>query len=165
MIYFSYRKEVTLMGKTIYFDMDGTIADLYGVENWEPQLRAENPAPYYNAKPMIDTVMFTFYCSMLLKAGYNLGVISWLSKNSSKSYEEAVTTAKKEWLVEFAPALLLGETHFISYGTPKHTVAKDKTGILIDDSEPVGQEWQKQGGVWINVNEITTTEYIKAIAG
>ena len=30
---------------TIWFDMDGTISDLYAVENWLPMLRAENPKP------------------------------------------------------------------------------------------------------------------------
>ena len=29
----------------IWFDMDGTIANLYGVENWLPMLRAYDPTP------------------------------------------------------------------------------------------------------------------------
>ena len=32
--------------KVIVFDMDGTIADLYGVSGWLEMLRAENPKPY-----------------------------------------------------------------------------------------------------------------------
>ena len=28
----------------IWFDMDGTIADLYGVEDWLPKLRAYDPS-------------------------------------------------------------------------------------------------------------------------
>lgn len=153
------------MNKTIYFDMDGTIADLYGVEGWEPNLRRENPTPYRDAKPMMDVVMFNWYCRILQLTGYNLGVISWLSMNSSKSYEEDVTVEKMRWLARYAPLLLEGETHFISYGVPKHTVASDKQGILIDDSEPVGQEWQKQGGVWVNAKEIQITEYLAKLAG
>ena len=39
---------------TIYFDMDGTIADLYGVENWLPKLRAEDASPYAEATPLTD---------------------------------------------------------------------------------------------------------------
>ena len=38
---------------TIWFDMDGTIADLYAVENWLPMLRAYDPAPYTLAKPLV----------------------------------------------------------------------------------------------------------------
>ena len=45
--------------KNIYFDMDGTIADLYGVENWLEYLRAENPAPYRAAAPMLDMEIFS----------------------------------------------------------------------------------------------------------
>ena len=31
--------------KAIWFDMDGTIADLYGDPDWLAKLRAYNPAP------------------------------------------------------------------------------------------------------------------------
>ena len=37
----------------IWFDMDGTIANLYGVENWLPMLRAYDPTPYANAVPLL----------------------------------------------------------------------------------------------------------------
>ena len=39
---------------TIYFDMDGTIADFYGVENWLDYLLAEKTFPYVSAKPLVD---------------------------------------------------------------------------------------------------------------
>ena len=153
------------MNKTIYFDMDGTIADLYGVEGWEPHLRSENPMPYREARPMMDVVMFNWYCRVLQMMGCGLGVISWLSMGSSKSYEEEVTIEKMRWLARHTPILLNGETHFISYGTPKHTVASDKQGILVDDSELVGQEWQKQGGVWVNAKKVQTNAYLATLAG
>ena len=35
--------------KQIWFDMDGTLADLYGVENWLEKLRASDPSPYAEA--------------------------------------------------------------------------------------------------------------------
>ena len=38
----------------IYFDMDGTIADLYGVENWLNDLRTERTTPYEIATPLCD---------------------------------------------------------------------------------------------------------------
>ena len=34
------------MVKAIYFDMDGTIADLYAVDGWLADLRSENVRPY-----------------------------------------------------------------------------------------------------------------------
>ena len=41
------------MTKAIYFDMDGTIANLYAVDNWLPKLRAYDPSPYMDATPML----------------------------------------------------------------------------------------------------------------
>ena len=38
--------------RMIWWDMDGTIANLYGVEGWLPMLRAEDPTPYAEAKVM-----------------------------------------------------------------------------------------------------------------
>ena len=38
---------------TINFDMDGTIADLYGVENWLDYLIAGDVFPYENADPLL----------------------------------------------------------------------------------------------------------------
>ena len=42
------------MRKVIVFDMDGTIADFYGVEGWLDDLYASNPRPYEIAKPLVD---------------------------------------------------------------------------------------------------------------
>lgn len=40
--------------KTIYFDMDGTIADLYGEENWLQDILTEKTSAYENAKPLTN---------------------------------------------------------------------------------------------------------------
>ena len=39
---------------TIYFDLDGTLANLYAVDNWLECLEALDPYPYQAAEPMID---------------------------------------------------------------------------------------------------------------
>ena len=38
---------------TINFDMDGTIADLYGVDNWLEMLTDHDPTPYEIARPLV----------------------------------------------------------------------------------------------------------------
>ena len=52
---------------TIYFDMDGTIADLYNVENWLPKLRAEDASPYVEAEIMVDASELQLYLKRLRK--------------------------------------------------------------------------------------------------
>ena len=42
------------MKKEICFDMDGTIANLYGEKNWLERLRNEDETPYANAKPLVN---------------------------------------------------------------------------------------------------------------
>ena len=38
----------------IYFDMDGTIANLYEYKDWLSHLSLESIAPYEFCKPMVD---------------------------------------------------------------------------------------------------------------
>ena len=42
------------MKKEIWFDMDGTIADLYGINGWLDMLLEENARPYEIAKPLLN---------------------------------------------------------------------------------------------------------------
>lgn len=145
---------------TIYFDMDGTIADLYGVAEWLPRLRAEDATPYTDAAPMVDVAEFQLQLAILQNRGYKLGIISWLSKNSSKSYKKAVTKAKKEWLTETFPEITFDEMHFVQYGTRKDYVAKDKHGIIFDDDERVREKWR---GETVNPNTEDIIEKLKLI--
>lgn len=145
---------------TIYFDMDGTIADLYNVENWLPKLRAENPSPYAEAEAMVDMGELQLYLSILQNRGCKLGVISWLSKGSSKSYDKMVREAKKNWLRENLPEIAFDETHFVKYGTRKDYIAKDKDGILFDDSEEVRNNWR---GIAVNPNTEDIIEFLKKV--
>ena len=86
------------MTKAIYFDMDGTIADLYGVEGWLNDLESENERPYATAKPLIRMSALAKVLNRLQRNGYTIGIVSWLSKNGTPRFNEAVTEAKKEWL-------------------------------------------------------------------
>ena len=58
------------MLKMICFDMDGTIADLYGVENWFEKLRAYDASPYLSAEPMWDMEELAF----LLEVAQHRGI-------------------------------------------------------------------------------------------
>ena len=72
--------------KVLVFDMDGTIANLYGVENWLADLRAENPRPYRVAEPMYDMDVLASILGILRLNGWKIVVTSWLSMGSTKAY-------------------------------------------------------------------------------
>ena len=129
------------MTTTIFFDMDGTIADLYGVENWLDYLIASDALPYEIAKPLIRLNALARILNRLQKQGYKVGVISWLAKNSNTAYDEKVTRAKKEWLKKHLASVNFDEIHIVKYGTPKQTFAKTENDILFDDEEKNRNDW------------------------
>ena len=130
---------------TIYFDMDGTIADLYAVDNWLESLRAYSAEPYTCAAPMQDLRQFARLLNRLQNNGYRIGIISWLSKDSTCEYDDAVRAAKKRWLAQHLPSVVWDEIHLVKYGTPKHFCCQDKAGILFDDDEHIRGLWNKYG--------------------
>lgn len=120
--------------------MDGTIADLYGVDNWLSDLISYNPRPYEVAKPLINMNVLARILNKLQRKGYTINVISWLSKNSTADYDKAVTKAKKKWLATHLKSVNFDNIYIVPYGTPKHTIA---SGILFDDEEPNRTKWGK----------------------
>ena len=145
--------------KEIVFDMDGTIADLYGVKNWLEMLRAENPLPYRIVKPMYNMRNLAKILEALKAQGWTITVTTWLSMNSSKEYKEMVRKAKREWLEKWG--FPYDEIHIVQYGTPKHRVTKAVRHILVDDSETVRNAWN---GETVNANENIIPSLISLLA-
>ena len=123
---------------TIYFDMDGTIADLYGVENWLSMLRDFDPTPYISAKPLVNMAWFARTVHEFQKMGWKIGIISWLSKTSTENYDNEVKRAKENWLKSHIPSVEFDEIHIVKYGTPKSSCGN---GYLFDDEEKNRVEW------------------------
>lgn len=134
--------------KKIYFDMDGTIANLYGVDGWLNYLINKETTPYRIAKPMINFSHLARLLNKLQRNGYTIGIISWTAKNSTKEYNERIAQVKKEWLAKHLPSVRFDEIHIVEYGTPKSTCGN---GILFDDEEQNRAEWN---GTAYNVNNI-----------
>ena len=127
--------------KTIWFDMDGTIANLYAVENWLDMLRAEDPTPYAIAQTMHNMSLLARYLNKAQNKGYRIGIISWLSKCSTPTYDEAVTLAKIGWLKKHLNSVKFDEINIVTYGTPKEQFMKDENDILFDDEEKNRVNW------------------------
>ena len=130
---------------TIYFDMDGTIADLYGVEDWLDKLKNEDASPYAEATPLLNFRKFAKLLNAVQRRGYEIGIISWLCKEATTDYDEAVRKAKKYWLRKHLPSVSWDEIHIIKYGAPKHFNCQNNSGILFDDNEDVRKLWNKRG--------------------
>ena len=140
----------------VYFDMDGTIADLYGVEEWETKLNTQDETPYKEAKPCGNLLELM---ELLKQFNVRVGVISWCAMNSDKEYDKKVRQAKKQWLKDNFP--IVEECHIVKYGTPKHyTIKKEKrtTAILVDDNMSVCEKWQGE-----SVNFNTYEELMKKL--
>ena len=136
---------------TIYFDMDGTIADLYGVENWLDYLINSDATPYKVAKPLINLNSLARVLNNKQKKGVKIGVISWLSKNGSDEYNELVTRAKIEWLKKHLKSVNFDEIHIVKYGTPKVQFKKNFADVLFDDECGNRAEWGENA---FDVNDI-----------
>ena len=142
------------MNITINFDMDGTIADLYANPNWLPLLRAYDPTPYETAKPLLRLCDLARKLNTLQRNGYRLAVISWLSKESTAEYDEAVTNAKLEWLAKHLPSVNWDEITIVPYGTPKENYCHNPLDILFDDEECNRNNWTGRAYGVENILEI-----------
>lgn len=131
------------MAKAIYFDMDGTLANLYGVNNWLDKLRAYDTTPYTEAEVMLNMQALAHRLNKLKSLGYTIGIISWLSKDSNPVYSAAVTMEKRAWLDKHLHSVEWDEIHIAAYGKKKHKLAQIKGGFLFDDNVTVRKEWIK----------------------
>lgn len=126
------------MEKKIWLDMDGTIANLYGDPNWLEKIRAYDASPYANAIPLLNMSLLARYLNKLQKQGYQIGIVSWLSKEPTAEYDRLVIEAKKAWLAKHLASVHFDTIDIIAYGTPK---GNGRSGILFDDELPNRKQW------------------------
>ena len=143
----------------ICFDMDGTLNNFYGVPNWLDCLIVNDPAPYRVAKPALRMNKLARQLNVLQRKGAKLVVISWLSKNSNESFDNAVTEEKLRWLKKHLSSVAWDEIFIVPYGTNKAACCGVDNGcfVLFDDEEQNRKAWNKLGGAAYHPAEITTT--------
>ena len=118
------------MTKVLVFDMDGTLANFYGVDGWLNDLQNENPRPYEIAEPL-----------------YNMEVLTAILNK--------VREAKKAWLNKYD--FPFDEIHLVKYGTTKANCTRRHGGyqILVDDNEKIRNGWNLGGTINANENIIS----------
>ena len=134
----------------IWLDMDGTIADLYGVENWLEMLINHDETPYAIAKPLVRMATLARLLNKAQRNGYEICVVTALAKNSNAEYDERVIKAKKVWLRTHLKSVQFDEVKFVPYTFTKNDV-NSGNDILFDDEERHLTAWT---GTAIHATEI-----------
>lgn len=142
----------------IWFDMDGTIADLYGVENWLEMLIAHDETPYAIAKPIVNLSVLARLMNKVQRKGFEICIVSALAKDSTAEYDERVRNAKIRWLTKHLKSVHFDEIRFVPYWYTKNDV---NTGadVLFDDEERHLEKWT---GTAVHASKMIET--LKAIA-
>jgi hypothetical protein len=142
------------MNKTIVFDMDGTIANFYGVDNWLNDIRNENTRPYEIAEPLYDMEVLNAILDVLRLQGWRIAITTWLAMGSSVEFENATRKAKIEWLKKYN--FKYDEIHLVRYGTTKANATRKNGGyqILVDDNAKIRQGWSLGSTIDANKNII-----------
>lgn len=148
--------------RTIVFDMDGTIANFYGVKGWLDYLKNEDTTPYEVAKPLYDMENLRNLLLRLKARGWRVAITTWLSKNGTKEYNDRTRIAKLEWLTKYN--FPYDEIHLVKYGTTKANCTRRIGGyqVLVDDNDTIRKGWDL--GATINANENIITEIEKLAA-
>lgn len=144
----------------IYFDLDGTLADLYSVPDWLDKLHAEDTEPYSKAAIIHPTLPSLL--NALRAAGATLGVISWGAMGGSNGYTKLTKAAKLEWCNRHF-GNVFSEFHVIKYGTPKSKAAKHRNAILVDDNAKVRTSWENSKAANVEMPTIDASDTLAMI--
>lgn len=135
------------MKKIIYFDMDGTLCDFYGVRNWIPRIQHNDASIYYEARPIEKNIALL---KEYKKAGYKIIILTCLSYNTNKKRDIKSRMYKRMWLDKYLNGYI-DSVRIIPYTHHKEWFVNE-AGILVDDNDKVLNNWPwykvriKQGG-------------------
>ena len=141
----------------ICFDLDGTLANLYGVEGWLENLIAEDVRPYREAEVLLNMNSLARKLNKLQRQGHEIVIISWLSKCGSDSYDKAVTDTKKAWLKKHLRSVRFDEINIVKYGYNKNNFCKSSDDVLFDDEEKNRINWTGKAYDVNNILEVLGT--------
>jgi len=130
----------------VWFDMDGTIADLYNEEGWLEALRDEKQEIFEILRPMLD--IYALFADIeeladIYEVNLKIGVITWTPMEATYKYQKECEFSKAAWLGS-QYVLDIDRFFAIPYGTPKQSIIKKGCKdyqILVDDNREVLKRW------------------------
>lgn len=126
----------------IYFDLDGTLADFYNVDNWLQKILENDSSPYREARPLYNFSYLAKLIHKCQKKGIEFSIISWGSKNSTENFLTAVADEKRQWLKTHLPSVNFSQIIIVPYGTPKENYKNSRFDILFDDEQANRKNWK-----------------------
>ena len=147
--------------KNVYFDMDGTIYDLYNLPDWLAKLRNEI-SPFLDTESLVDIKTMAHLINVLRIQGNTFGVITWLPRDASEYFEELCAQDKAEILDRDFGTDAFDTFEAIKFGTPKHTTVGrplTREDVLIDDNWEILSEWTEADGTGVHASKLITYLY------
>ena len=126
----------------IYFDLDGTLADFYSVDNWLSKILENDSSPYREARPLHNFSQLAKLMHKCQEKGIEFSIISWGSKNSTENFLTTVADEKRKWLKTHLPSVHFSEIIVVPYGTPKENYKNSHFDILFDDEQTNRKNWK-----------------------
>ena len=125
----------------LVFDMDGTIADLYGRNGWLEMLKAESHT-FHDLEPLgeYDKILEALETLKAIAPQTEIVVCSWLPMNASGDYERLCTLDKLHWLRVNGFSKVSDGAFIVPYGTDKTIAVTEEENtiqILFDDNGEV----------------------------
>ena len=141
--------------KWLWLDMDGTFVDFYGVIDWLECLTAHDTKPYRVAKCLYNEYELLEVLFELKLNGWNIGIISWSSKENNAEFDKKVEQAKREWMFEKCLDIIIDKMIVTPYGVCKADACrKYGFGVLADDEEQNRNAWDLGATIDANNNLI-----------
>lgn len=134
--------------KTLFFDMDGTLAALFFVKGFSEMLKNEDSTPYEVARPLYKIDDMKEVITALKNNGWRIGIISYTGNECSQEFVEKTIEVKKAWLEKYFP--YADEIHIVKPEISKTEFANSAEDILVDDSTKNRTEWEQTGRTAIN---------------
>lgn len=155
--------------KSIWFDMDGTIAELYKVEGWLVSLREGDWNVYAECEPRTHAERIRSAVEALVAHGWQVGVITWASKGIDWGKDlDAIRDVKFNWLCENFPEIADGRFACIPYGYSKAQFLEEmgdnySLAYLVDDNREVRAEWRSHGERFKTIN--ASRSFVRELEG